>query len=149
VPNAQPERKRLCLYVRIIQSIIPSLMTFSLRMSARRKKGLTLPFCRRSLGLIWIEAAHLSGLSKEAAIKALAAAIQSLPDGDWMASDTQSIAARLIAFLPEHDLSTTTPSPDINTRAKEPMREGKKKVIWMAVGLGLMVTIFLSRLLGE
>jgi hypothetical protein len=48
----------------------------------------------------WGEAARLSDLPKEAAARALAAAIAALPEGDWAVSDARAIAARLVSRLP-------------------------------------------------
>jgi len=48
----------------------------------------------------WGEAARLSDLPKEAAARALAAAIAALPEGDWTVSDSWAIAARLVDRLP-------------------------------------------------
>lgn len=48
----------------------------------------------------WREAARLSELPTEAATRALAAVIAALPEGDWRASDSQSIAVRLVNSLP-------------------------------------------------
>jgi hypothetical protein len=96
----------------------------------------------------WAEAARLSGLSKEAATKALATTIHTLPDRDWSASDMQSIAASLVILLPKHVLSTTKPSPEKIARDIKQMPEGKKKLILIAVGIGLVVVLFLVRLFG-
>lgn len=48
----------------------------------------------------WGEAARLANLPVDSAIQALTLAIARLPEGDWKASDTGTIAARLVAFLP-------------------------------------------------
>jgi hypothetical protein len=48
----------------------------------------------------WGEAARLASLPVDAAVQALSAAIARLPVGDWKLSDTGTIAARLVAFLP-------------------------------------------------
>jgi hypothetical protein len=48
----------------------------------------------------WREAARLSSLPREAAARALAAAIATLPEGDWLVSDCRVIAARLVDRLP-------------------------------------------------
>jgi hypothetical protein len=95
----------------------------------------------------WAEAVRLSELTKEAATKALATAIHSLPDGDWTASDTQSIAARLVARLPKHGSSRTNSSPDRNTGDQKPMSEIQKWLIW--IGLAATVFMMLSRLFGD
>ena len=48
----------------------------------------------------WVEAARLTDLPKETAVRALAAAIAVLPEGDWKVSDSWAIAARLVNRLP-------------------------------------------------
>lgn len=48
----------------------------------------------------WAEAARLSELPREAAARALAAAIAMLPAGDWKETNSTAIAARLVACLP-------------------------------------------------
>ena len=95
----------------------------------------------------WGEAARLSELTKEAATNALAAAIHSLPEGDWKASDIRSIAASLVDRLPRHVSSPAKSSPDRNTRDNKPMSEIQKWLIW--IGLALTVFMVLSRLFGD
>ena len=46
----------------------------------------------------WQEAARLADLSKEAALRTLAATIAKLPEGDWKAADSEAIAARLLSW---------------------------------------------------
>ena len=48
----------------------------------------------------WHEAARLSGLPKETAARAFAVTIAMLPEGDWKASESEAIAARLVSWLP-------------------------------------------------
>lgn len=69
----------------------------------------------------WGEAARLSELPREAATRALAAAIASLPEGNWKASESQSIARRLVKNLPvpgsrsagtSHDRGIGDPTPN-------------------------------------
>jgi hypothetical protein len=67
---------------------------------------LTLLSALTRLGLDpWGEAARLSALPREAAARALAAAIALLPEGDWKASDSQAIAVRLTNRLPNRNAS--------------------------------------------
>jgi hypothetical protein len=61
----------------------------------------------------WGEAARLSNLSVEAAVQALAATIARLPEGDWKASDTAGIAARLVACLPRRGVLPIPPTPTL------------------------------------
>jgi hypothetical protein len=48
----------------------------------------------------WREAARLSHLPKETAARAFAVTIALLPEGDWKASESEAIAARLVNWLP-------------------------------------------------
>lgn len=48
----------------------------------------------------WREAARLSGLPRDTAAGALAVSIAMLPEGDWKASESEAIAARLVSWLP-------------------------------------------------
>jgi hypothetical protein len=54
----------------------------------------------------WREAAHLSQLSKEKAVEALAPIIGRLPVGGWTAVDIPEIARRLVDCLPRQDNAT-------------------------------------------
>lgn len=93
----------------------------------------------------WEEAARLSRLTKEAATDALAAAIQSLPEGDWKTTDTRSIAGRLIERLPGHLASPAKSLPGETIGKKEPMPDSQK---WLLlIGLALTVVTALSHLL--
>jgi hypothetical protein len=49
----------------------------------------------------WREAARLSDLPRETAARAFAVTIAMLPEGDWKASESEAIAARLVNWLPE------------------------------------------------
>ena len=49
----------------------------------------------------WGEAARLSDLPRETAARAFAVTIAMLPEGDWKASESEAIAARLVNCLPE------------------------------------------------
>jgi hypothetical protein len=49
----------------------------------------------------WQEAGRLSDLPRETAARALAATIATLPEGDWKASESGAIAARLVSWLPK------------------------------------------------
>jgi hypothetical protein len=95
----------------------------------------------------WAEAVRLSELTKEAATNALATAIHSLPEGDWKASDVQSIAARLIARLPKFGSMRTNSTLNGNTGDQRPTLKVQKWLIW--IGLGLTVLMVLSRLFGD
>jgi hypothetical protein len=47
----------------------------------------------------WREAARLSDLPRETAARAFAVTIAMLPEGDWKASESEAIAARLVNWL--------------------------------------------------
>jgi hypothetical protein len=95
----------------------------------------------------WEEAARLSRLTKDAAIKALAAAIISLPDAEWTASDTQSIAASLVDRLPRGASSPAQPSIEKKVSSRISQFEARKSIVW--IGLALTVAMLLWRLFGE
>src|SRR3954465_7074242 len=48
----------------------------------------------------WQEAARLAALPRETAAGVFAVTIAMLPEGDWKASDSGAIAARLVNWLP-------------------------------------------------
>ncbi len=93
----------------------------------------------------WEEAARLSRLTKEAATNTLAATIDSLPNGDWAASDTRSIAVRLVDRLPRHLSSAAKSSP-----ARSPMNKNvanrmlQPEVLKRALWIGLIVALATS-----
>ena len=100
----------------------------------------------------WEEAARLSEMTKEAATNALATAMHSLTEGDWKASDTRSIAVRLVGRLPEHvSSSTKSSSPkssqDGNLGDKRPKSIVQKWLLW--TGLALTVFMVLSSMFGD
>jgi len=74
----------------------------------------------------WQEAARLSNLPREAAAHAFALTIAKLPEGDWKASDSEAIAARLVNWLPGR---SATPVPE--TAA------GRARNVKKSVGAGL------------
>lgn len=94
----------------------------------------------------WREAARLSELTKEAATKALAAAIVALPEGDWKASDSRSIAVRLVNRLPKHVPPSAKSLQGESIRDQKPKSEVQKWLIWIA--LAAAVLIAMSRLFG-
>src|SRR5436305_2548591 len=48
----------------------------------------------------WKEAARLSALPRETAARAFAVTIAMLPEGNWTASESETIATRLVSWLP-------------------------------------------------
>jgi hypothetical protein len=57
----------------------------------------------------WQEAARLADLPRETAARAFAVAIAMLPEGDWKASDSEAIAARLVNELPGQSAQAIPP----------------------------------------
>ena len=95
----------------------------------------------------WGEAARLSKLTKMAATSALAAMIANLPEGNWRASDSQSIALRLVDLLPRHVSAPPNPARGKTTAVKNPTSPAQKWVLW--IGLSMIVFTALTHLLGE
>jgi hypothetical protein len=57
----------------------------------------------------WQEAARLSQLPSETAARVFAVTIAMLPEGDWKASDSEPIAARLVSWLPRQGTQAIAP----------------------------------------
>jgi hypothetical protein len=85
----------------------------------------------------WVEAARLAALSVEAATSALAAEIAVLPEGDWKAADSSSIAARLVSSLPHHGGVGQTTSPTGHGRAMP------APATWLLYGFILAAVLFI------
>ena len=62
----------------------------------------------------WREAARLSDLPRETATRVFAVTIAMLPEGDWKASDSEAIAARLVNWLPRQSAGII---PSVTARA--------------------------------
>ena len=58
----------------------------------------------------WREAARLSDLPKEIAARRLATILATLPEGDWKASESEAIAARLVSWLPGQSTQAIAPA---------------------------------------
>jgi hypothetical protein len=58
----------------------------------------------------WQEAARLSGLPRETAARVFAVTIAMLPEGDWKASESEAIAARLVSCLPGQSTQAIAPA---------------------------------------
>ena len=95
----------------------------------------------------WGEASRLSELTKKAATIALAAKIAVLPEGDWKASDSQSIAVRLVDLLPRHVSAPDKSTLVRNIGDRKPMSETQKRLLWMGLALALFMVV--SRLFGR
>jgi len=98
----------------------------------------------------WQEAARLSDLPREAAARALAAALAGLPEGDWKASESGAIAARLVDWLPGRS-APAVPSLVAGPPKARPVDEDKMKsgydkwLVWGAVFLAVLtLTLYLQ-----
>jgi len=85
----------------------------------------------------WGEAARLSDLPKEAAARALAAAIAALPEGDWTVSDSWAIAARLVDRLPGRRVPAL-PSPQGKSHRNQ--QANTRIALWL-VSIALAVAV--------
>jgi hypothetical protein len=70
----------------------------------------------------WQEAARLSRLPSETAARVFAVTIAMLPEGDWKASESEAIAARLVSWLPGQSTQAIAPA--------EAGRISGKKIKW-------------------
>lgn len=98
----------------------------------------------------WQEAARLSDLPREAAARALAAVIETLPEGDWKASESGAIAARLVDWLPGRS-APAVPSLVAGSRKAglvdgEQMKPGHERwLVWGAVFIAVLtLTLYLQ-----
>src|SRR5882672_1038439 len=71
----------------------------------------------------WREAARLSDLPRETAARAFAVTIAMLPEGDWKASESEAIAARLVNWLPGRS-ALAIPSMEAAPIGGEKMKSG-------------------------
>ncbi len=67
----------------------------------------------------WQESARLAQMSRDAAMKSLAAIIAQLPNGTWTQPDSDGIAARLVELLPTKRAAETT-STTTGTGSRKP-----------------------------
>jgi hypothetical protein len=87
----------------------------------------------------WQEAARLSDLPKGAAAHALAATIARLPEGDWKATDSEAIAARLVSSLPEHSANPIPPvTPPLSGDRKKMKPELARALAWGVLAAALL-----------
>jgi len=89
----------------------------------------------------WQEAARLSDLPREAAVQAFAATIAKLPEGDWRASEAQTIAARLLTWLPGQSAAAIPPVAAARIGGK---RMNKAFATGLAWGLLAAALLFLT-----
>jgi hypothetical protein len=98
----------------------------------------------------WQEAARLSDLPRDAAARALAAAIATLPAGDWKVSESGAIAARLVDCLPARS-APAVPLFAARARKARPLEGRKVKskretwLVWGAIFVAVLsVTLYLQ-----
>jgi hypothetical protein len=89
----------------------------------------------------WQEAARLADLPRDVAAHAFAATIAKLPEGDWKASDAETIAARLIGCLPTHS-APPIPSSPVGRVVRGTMKKNATVSTWLVWG-ALLVAVFL------
>jgi hypothetical protein len=103
----------------------------------------------------WQEAARLSDLPREAAARALAATIATLPAGDWKASESAAIAARLVDCLPARSAPAVPSLKDRAPKGRAPtversegnkMKSGRERwLVWGAVFVAILtLTLYLQ-----
>ena len=90
----------------------------------------------------WGEAARLSKLPDEAATDALAAAIGALPGGDWTASEGQSIAIRLVNYLPKRNSPSARLPQDASIAVHKQKSGAPNWLIWIALGAAVLFAMF-------
>lgn len=103
----------------------------------------------------WQEAARLSDLPREAAARALAATIATLPEGDWKSSESGTIAARLVDCLPARSAPAVPSLKDRALKGRAPtagrseenkMKPGHERwLVWGVVFVAVLtLTLYLQ-----
>lgn len=92
----------------------------------------------------WQEAARLADMPRNAAIQSFAVTIAGLPRGDWTASDTTAIAARLVTWLPA---GSVPPVPTLDGAPDRGERLGSRPAKWLMSGALAVALILLVLLL--
>jgi hypothetical protein len=83
----------------------------------------------------WQEAARLADLPRDAAARAFAVTIAKLPEGDWKASDAETIAARLVDCLPTHSAPPVPSSPARRVRGTMKNSKASTWLMWGALAV--------------
>lgn len=94
----------------------------------------------------WKEAGRLSELPKEAAIDALKAMIADCPGGDRNQSESQTIAVRLVNFLPKSGSVSASPPKGRGIEYQDAKSDARKYLVWFLMAAAIAVVI--SRLFG-
>jgi hypothetical protein len=89
----------------------------------------------------WQEAARLSDLPREMAARAFAVTIAKLPEGDWKASDAETIAARLVDWLPSRSAS---PIPSTAAGRARSNMKNSRFAVWLGWGALFVVALLLT-----
>jgi hypothetical protein len=100
----------------------------------------------------WQEAARLTQLPKEPATRSLASMIEALPGGRWAASDSGTIAARLVQLLPSRNNAkapSNAQAPSIATNSSLRQMIRSLAIMWLiyAVMWGAVLMIPANRAL--
>ena len=93
----------------------------------------------------WREAARLSDLPRETAARAFAVTIAMLPEGDWKASESEAIAARLVNWLPGRS-AAAIPSVEADAPSERCASEKIKSgfATWLVWGVLAVAVLFLG-----
>jgi hypothetical protein len=95
----------------------------------------------------WQEAARLADMPRPAAIRSFAITIADLPPGDWTASDTTTIAARSVAWLPAGSIS---PIPTLNSAPPKAVQTKLHFAPWLAwCALAVVLILLLLHLISQ
>jgi hypothetical protein len=86
----------------------------------------------------WREAARLSDLPKETAARAFAVTIAMLPEGDWKASESEAIAARLVNWLPGRSALAVPLVEATPIRGKKMSSRFATVLSWVVIGAVLL-----------
>ena len=89
----------------------------------------------------WREAARLSDLPRETAARVFAVTIAMLPEGDWKASESEAIAARLVNWLPGRR-AANIPSVGAGRGGSEQTKSGF--ATWLVWGVLAVALLFLG-----
>ena len=86
----------------------------------------------------WQEAARLADMPRPAAIRSFAITISDLPQGNWTASDTTTMATRLLGWLPA---GSAPPVPTLKGAPLHGSRRRFEPAPWMVVALGALLVV--------
>ena len=89
----------------------------------------------------WEEAARLSQMSEESATTSLTATIAGLPEGNWKASDSRSIASRLLSFLPRRRAKSEQSREGGTTEGQVSSPGGLNWLAWIALA-AILIALF-------